>query len=650
MRWIIRIFGVLIGLVVLAFAALFLLPTDRIAGLATDRFEAETGRSLAIAGPIRPQLWPALGIRAEGIEVSGAEWSDRGPLLKAEALDVAVDWGVIRGDDIRVTGVEIVRPDILLEIAPDGRANWDLGTGSTPADTGAPSTVPASAAPVIGLDGAVIRDGRIRFVDASGAVQEWTAINAQISESVQGGDIAVKLDALSNDVPVTLAAQITDLDALIGGQETGLVLRMGADATEALFDGRVSLGPTASGALSANLGPDALARAAGAGPLDLPQGLGAERISLAADLDYGVDTLSLGNLDLSLDQNRVTGNLSIELDGERPFISATLFSEALDLAALGSVEEGNEGGGRASAESPEGWSTDPIDVSALGLADADIALTANSLVLPQSAFGRTELRTRLDDRRAVTDIIDLTAYDGDVTGQFIVNGRGGLSARADLAGSAIAIARLFSDLFDYDRLISLGDMEIDVLASGPSMDALLNSMNGGGSFRFGAGELLGLDIVGALRNLDVSALRNGASTIFDEITGTFDIENGVVTNTDLNFTAPLLTATGAGEIGLGGQTLDYRFLPTLRAGGEEVTVPLHVSGSWSSPKFRLDLEYLAQKAAEEELERVQNRVEREIEDEVRRELNIQGGQSAEDALRDRLENEAGNALRNLLGR
>ena len=93
MRWIVRILGVVVLLVVVLVAGIFLIPTERIARLATDQFASQTGRGLEIGGPVRPTLWPTLGIRVEDVRLDNADWSDQGPMLQA---DRTLENGVFR--------------------------------------------------------------------------------------------------------------------------------------------------------------------------------------------------------------------------------------------------------------------------------------------------------------------------------------------------------------------------------------------------------------------------------------------------------------------------------------------------------------------------------------------------------------------------
>jgi AsmA protein len=143
----------------------------------------------------------------------------------------------------------------------------------------------------------------------------------------------------------------------------------------------------------------------------------------------------------------------------------------------------------------------------------------------------------------------------------------------------------------------------------------------------------------------------------------------VLANDDLSFKAPYVTATGAGTVGLGARTLNYRLRPTALAavdGTGGVMVPLLVTGTWAAPKFRLDLESLAKERLEEEAKKLEERARAEaaaaearakaaLEQKAQDELGItrKEGESLEDAAKRRaqeaLEAETGRLLNRLLG-
>ncbi|HDR29191.1 AsmA-like C-terminal region-containing protein, partial [Rhodovulum sp.] len=269
----------------------------------------------------------------------------------------------------------------------------------------------------------------------------------------------------------------------------------------------------------------------------------------------------------------------------------------------------------------------------------------------------------LTDRRLVLDLREVQAHGGRITGNLVLNGRGGNSVGGDLTVAGIAIQPLLRDLADYDRLIGQGDLQLKFLGSGGSMAAIMQGLSGSGAMRLGKGELRGLDIAGMIRTLDLGYVGPGAKTIFESITASFTIDKGVLRNDDLALAAPLVTATGAGQVGIGARTLDYRLLSRALGGSEGdkgLRVPLLITGTWANPRFRLDLEAIARerleldeqkKAAEEKARASAKKAEADAKERAARELGLRAdeGERLEDAARRKLEDEAKKGLRKLLG-
>ena len=132
MRWLVRVAGSLLLLALLAVAALFLVPTETVGRLASAQIERLTGRAVTIEGGLRPTIWPQIGVRTGPVTLQNAPWSKAGPMLRADALDLSIDAAALFGGTVRVTGIKLTAPEILLERATDGSVNWDL-TAPVPA-------------------------------------------------------------------------------------------------------------------------------------------------------------------------------------------------------------------------------------------------------------------------------------------------------------------------------------------------------------------------------------------------------------------------------------------------------------------------------------------------------------------------------------
>ncbi|MEM1388278.1 MAG: AsmA family protein [Pseudomonadota bacterium] len=658
MRWILRLVLLVVIVVAVALGALFLLPTDRIARLATDRIEAATGRTVTIEGPIRPTLWPALGISTGPVTVANAPWSEEGPMFAAKALTLSVDAAALIGGDIRITQIVAEAPQLVLERNEDGAANWEL-SGAAPAPSPATEETAqaesGSGGTAFALDEARLNNGTVLFHDRmSGQRVVASAINAVMALPAFAGTGTAEISAVVKSVPITATLSIAGVQAFLSQGAVPVVLNAEIDGVTVGFDGRAGLVPLAvGGRLIADIPNWAPVFALLDSPApDIPQGLG-RSVDFSGDVTWSeAGKLTLREGTIRLDQNTLVAAADLTLTGERPMLTADVSTGALDLSALAPPPsaDGTADGGESADARPTGWSDTPIDVSFLQALDAEIAVAAESVDLGTSQLGRTRLLTKLENGRAVTEIQELFAYDGAVTGSVVVNSRGGLSTRATLAGAGLALKPLLTQFADYERLEAVGDVQLNVLGVGNSLNALMNSWEGDAAVSLGQGALQGFDLVGMLRNLDTSFVGEGHSTIFDSISATFAITGGQVTNPDLAFLAPFLNATGDGRIGLGSQDVDYRLLPVLLEGadGGGVQVPLEITGPWHDLSFSLDVEALIRQEFDDEIEAVKDRVEEEVKDRVSEELGIEV--DTLDNLEDTLKENAGEGILNLLGR
>ena len=85
------LFGLLLLTVVVTVVLLLFLPADRIARLAAEQIQAQTGRDVSITGDVSMTLWPVLGVSAGEIEVGNADWARQGSMLTARNAAIGID-------------------------------------------------------------------------------------------------------------------------------------------------------------------------------------------------------------------------------------------------------------------------------------------------------------------------------------------------------------------------------------------------------------------------------------------------------------------------------------------------------------------------------------------------------------------------------
>ncbi len=666
MRWLVRVAGSLVVLALVAVVTLFLFPTEKVAQLAAGEFRKMTGRDLSFQGAVRPTIWPHLGIRTGAVSLANAEWSDEGPMLTAQSLSIAVDLAALIGGTVRVTGIEMGSPSLLLERAKDGRVNWDLDApaapGSATEDAVAGAAAPVETSTPFTIDRAVIDAGAVRYVDhATGQQVALADLDLDVTIPDFEGAADLTASAVINGQPFSVTATVATFAPFVAGKVVPVVARGKIGGSEAAFDGRLGLSPLAAdGAVDATLGDlPALAALLAQPAPDLPEGLGRNSIAMAGAATLTPEgSLHLRDGIVTLDDTVLTGAFDLVPGEDRPKLTAQLTAGALNLAALAGGSAGAGGGGGGSAPVASGWPTDTLDASALGLVDAALSLAADSVNLGAVSFGRTRIGVTVDAARAVVDLRDVAAYGGTLAGQVVVNTRKGLSARADLSLRGLALEPLLTQLAGYDRVTGTGDLRFNLLGSGSSVDALMNSLSGEGSLAFRNGEVRGLDLAGMIRTLDAGFVGDGSKTVFNSITGAFTVADGVLSNSDLVLAAPLVTASGAGTVDIGGQLLDYRITP-LTLGGRaldtDVQVPVLVTGPWAAPSIRMDLASLAERRFKEERAMLEERAKAEIAQKLLEETGVVqlDGESIEDTARRAaeqvLQDEATRALERLLG-
>ncbi len=666
MRWIFRAVGAVLFLVLAAVALLAMMPSERIAEAAAQQFQRLTGRALQIGGDIKPTFWPVLGVTTGPVTIANADWSDAGPMFRAESLTIEINASALMGGEVRILGLRSQRPQILLERAKDGRENWVFGGGGSAGEVSAGTPGVGTA---YTLEEGLIAGGTLRFVDhGTGQDIALDDVEARLSIPDFTGPASLKASAVLAGQPFSLEAEAGVFSAFTEGRVVPLALTATIGGAKLGFDGRAGWQPVAAeGSLEADLDDlGGIAALAGAAEPDLPQGLGAQSLSLAGQLVLDAEGAAyLRGATIRADGNVLSGDLDMKPGKDRPKLTANLKADSLSLVGL----TGGQGGGSGGGMQAEGWPKDPIDVSGLGVVDAQVALVAGAVDLGLVKFGETRVIMALDRARAVFDIRKLAAYGGAVTGEFVVNGRGGLSMGGKLSLANLQMQPLLIDASGWDRLIAQGNLTLNFLAVGNTVDEIMRGLKGDGSLSLGKGELRGLDIGGMLRTLDAGYVGEGQSTIFDGIAGSFTIADGVLANSDLKLVAPYVTATGMGEVGIGSRTLDYRLRPTALAGEDGsggVMVPLLITGSWAAPKFRLDLESIAREKMEAEARAAEERLKAEakaaeakakadLEAKLKEELGVEAaeGESLEDAAKRRaqeaLDAEARKLLDGLLG-
>ncbi|MBB4208083.1 AsmA family protein [Roseinatronobacter bogoriensis] len=664
--------AMIIGLSVLFGVAALVMPADRIANIAAQQFQNTTGRSLHFGGDVKASFYPVIGATAQSIQIGNPDWAGDAPMLSAAEMDFGLDvMALIRGD-IVVERVVLRDPDLHLIRDAQGRTNWTLtqaeGSGTSEA---APSDAPSEAQPSrqqrgFSLAEARIIGGNLRFEDRqSGTDLRVEGLEAGLRLPSYAGAAELVASGRMNGQPFQMTAQTENAERLVSGAVTPITVEATVAGATLSFAGRAGLEALAlEGQVTTSIPAlSPLMQLAGQSGGDissdfLPLGMSGQLTRTADGRVFARDAqFRAGGV-------RLSGALDLVPGADLPRLTGQLSGAVLDLRSAGATGQSGQGGQSGQAGGSNGWSRAPIDADALGLLDAEITLALAGLRTDLTTLGRTRLGLTIDRARAVFDLREVAAFGGQVAGEFVMNNRSGLSVGGNLRARGIDLLPLLTELADYRRLQGLANADLQFLGVGNTMHDIMNSLRGEGSLAFSQGEIIGFDLAGMLRNLDMSYMGEGNRTVYQSINGSFTIADGVLRNNDLRLDASRLSVVGQGQVGLGARNLDYRIIPAALGSdaGEVLRVPLMITGPWESPRFRLDLEALAREQlridqerledmAREEAQRLEERARAQAERRLQQELGVerQDGERIEDTLRRGLEAEIGSRLRGLLG-
>jgi AsmA protein len=635
-----RIIWALLLTVVVTVVLLLFLPADRIARLAAEQIQAQTGRDVSITGDVSMTLWPVLGVSAGEIEVGNADWARQGSMLTARNAAIGIDAMALLSGEIKITNIEAASPTIRLESRKDGRASWIFtdASGDAAIETG---TTPDREAQAFSLQKLTVTDATLIY-DAEGSdLVSYSGVDLALDwpERLGAADIQATLRPAGADVDVV--ATINGFAGFIAGDVQPVVARIKTSGGSLSLNGRASTAGDVAGRLGLKLSDtDAFLRALGLDGADLPRGLG-RSVDMDADLTLTSDSrLSLRGMQADLGGNTITGAADISLNGT-PQINAQISAGALDLKG---ATQGDSSSASSAGSVGTGWPKDRIDASGLAAFNGEIALTASSIDLCSFQLGKTRALIKNDRSRMVFEMREVQAYDGTVSGEFVMNNRGGLSVGGKIFAKSVSVQKVLRDAMDVERLTGNGDAEISFLSSGSNVDAIMRSLSGNGALRLGQGTIQGLD----LNTLMGSGNGSGGTTVFDSLGATFAINAGNLRNDDLLFVLPNYEARGKGRVGLGAQDIDYLFTPAaLRANsGKGIAIPVSIKGPWSNPRIQPDLEAainlnLAEEKAKlkEKAKALEDDTKARAQEKLEKELGVstQDGQSVEDAVKKKLE-------------
>ncbi len=662
MRLFVKLLLALAACVAVAAVAIhFLVPPDLVRDRVAAAIHEQTGRTLEIAGDASLSIWPSLGVDLSDVTLSDPPDMGDGATLRMESLKLALAPFPLFARQVVVDRFVLVRPTITLRRDASGLTNWrfDRPEGKR-AQRPARHPVPAQADGVervraLTLSDVRIEEGTVDWIDEQSGARR-TAEEVNVTLSLPSLD-----DPLDADGSLRWKGEMVDLDvqvakpqALRAGSPSPLSVALKAPSLDVAFKGVIDPAPPArfEGDLTAKSPSvrDLLDWLADGAPTK--EGFGAASIDgklSGQGGDYALKQAKIGfdgmngqgQAVLSTKTERPHLRAAFALDrllvdpylsGPPPKRQATLHRKRRVVAAQAvpdddltgfidrlqddptadevTPEPGDDAPPpeAAPAEPAPAAPAAPVVPQAAGLRalDADVNLNVANIAVKRIRIGKSVVAATLRDGVLDANLKETALYGGAGKGSLRYDARPvPADLKADFTLNDVSALPLLQDAAQFAWISGKAQVQLALAGRGQNGEALTKSLAGQGNIRFTDGAIEGFNIPQMVRALkegrtDWRAQEN-LRTDFSELSGSFTMQNGVATTSDVNLASPLLRVTASGTVDLPRRWLDLEAKPTIVASLEGqgsdaaksgIVVPFDIEGPWDRPNFKPNLKRL----------------------------------------------------------
>jgi len=305
-------------------------------------------------------------------------------------------------------------------------------------------------------------------------------------------------------------------------------------------------------------------------------------------------------------------------------------------------ESAKSGSTKAAAKSEESL----LPVETLRKLNIDGVMTVGRLTINKLLMEQVKLILKAKDGQLSLDQQVGRFYQGGYQGVAAVDARGKVpKVRADAAANGIQLGPLLKDISGNERLTGKGRFSAKLNTQGNSTDAFKRSLAGNLDFRFEDGALKGINAAKVIREAKarlkgetISKSGEPEQTDFSELSGSGVITSGVIRNRDLLAKSPYLRVTGAGDVDLVQERLDYLIEAVVvksakGQGGEGleelegIVIPVRLTGPLASPNYKVNWEKVL---LESQKGKVKEQIQEKLEDKLK-DKKLPGG--LQDALK-----------------
>jgi uncharacterized protein involved in outer membrane biogenesis len=599
--------GLAIILGIAAFIAIRSIDWNEYKGLVADAAREATGRRLDLSGDLSLAIGLRPGIAFNDVSFENADWGSRPDMARIERLIVQLRLIPLFSGHVEVDRIELVGLDLLLETNADGIVNWDFEELAEDAAEPMPDGEDGSTAdePLTALiRRLLIEDSLIVIRDHRADSGQSIAIERLSAETKDAtSPVIFSIEAKLEEEPITLRGELISIADLLAGRALGLEFTLEAGGASSSVGGRIVPGPETT-AIDFEIGivGDELADWSGLAGSAVP-GLGEYRIDLA--ISGGGTAFEVRSLKVEIGSTSVSGDLDLDLSGERPRLNARLKSPFIDLADLQDERvktsptptptPATAGAGSPVAQVDRDarlLPDDPLALEGLTAVDATVSLVVDTLRAGALELSDIVVDLALESGRLRVDPLALGIAGGRAKIAVELNAsqqRPSLSLRG--TGRDIILGDLSknqgNDLLEGGPL----DLKFDLRGRGGSIADIAGSLDGTLVLEIGNAQVVNQWAALALGGVQ-SILAGGANVTSAEINcvlADFAFKNGIARPKALVIDLSSIALFGAGKLDFGRERIKLKFdREAKETSASQVLPPFKIGGTFANPEPMID--------------------------------------------------------------
>ena len=640
MKKIIKWFMIAIGfLAVVVIAMLLLLPVfmdvQKYKPYIERRVSEAVGRPFTMGEKFKASLFPWAGVSLSDLHLGNPPGFDEKDFVSVKSFEIRVKLLPLllsKFKDIQIKHIVLNEPRIALIKQKDGKTTWEWKE-KEPAQSKKNEIKSVEGEPgeefslkSLAVGDLSINNGLILWIDHSNKEKkEISGLNLQLSDVSLDRPVNLKFDALMDGHAVSVNGKLGPV-----GEKPGIGAvpfdisvnalkqlaihlkgRIDNPAEDPKFDIAIDVSSFSLRKLLSETG-----QPIPAGMSD-PEAL--NKVAFKASLKGNPQKILVSDGILNIDESKINFSVNVK-DFSRPDVAFNVKLDQIDLNRYLPPKTGKKSDANKKSGSSELASKKPAeektDYSSLRSLVLNGSMHAGKVKVNKTVA--QDINVKVSGKNGIFHINPLTMklYNGDMSGKVTLNvKKNAPQSNIILKLNNIECEPLIKDVLEKDILKGTVKAGVAFSMSGDDAEKIMKTLNGKGEFSVKNGAVKGIDLVAMVRNTDgaygfAGQSNKSSETGFSELYAPFTITDGLLKTTDTRMVSTLIRVAVSGKANLPGETLKFRIEPVVvttskadkkKMKRSEVKVPVLVSGTFSSPKFRPDLKAIAKDQLKKEV-------------------------------------------------